>query len=604
MGTLHVEVAGEHCIIEVTPDPSPANLRRFEKFVAAESLFGLDVETTALEEEEGGVFSKSAVLRLVQIASRDEAWVIDPSEGIWYLQLQQFFANEAKRCVSHTAYDVQWIAREFGILLTNTDQWIDTFTMAAILYPGHAPKDLKTLSSIHLDNGLKEAEEALYARFKELAPTGFRVGSKCKAWGFTNIALDDPIFSLYAGLDAIYVRRLLDEFATMLRTRKQNTLSFREQRISRLCADMSRRGFLVDQEHAEGVYTDLHAEFQAACQRLEERLEMAPRSPFRGQWLEDHGLVPFERTKTGLVELSKDTLPELVDRYRDDEVLGPVLDDMWTVSQNQNFLTNVSIILAGAHNDGRAHPNIKSQTAVTGRMSITKPAMQTFKKTDPRLRGCFIADPGHTLIGADYNSQEICIAAAFSQDPNLLKIVREGINMHDLTATAIFGPNFTPEQRAKAKVCNLAQQYGIMPKKLALSLGVTVKEATEMWTAWRKTYSGLVRWTDELSRYDTVRNPWGRDIPADRFRRYANGNYAIQSSGRDMLADAMLKLDEEGWGETLWLPVHDELILQVADEDVEDGLVALEQAMECTLKGVHITANAKVLGQRWGADED
>src|SRR5690606_37913030 len=92
----------------------------------------------------------------------------------------------------------------------------------------------------------------------------------------------------------------------------------------------------------------------------------------------------------------------------------------------------------------------------------------------------------------------------------------------------------------------------------------------------------------------------GRRTAVDPNRTYANTNYHIQGAARDVFADALLRLRATGWGDALWLVIHDEIILQVREEQAEEACRALEAAMNSTFMGVPIIAEAEVIGTRWG----
>lgn len=601
MPLIRTEVQGEPVKLFVLPPSNEKFINKFVTFAKENDILGLDVETTATDEE-AGMFDPNQRLRLVQFGSKDTAWCLDPSDPLWWREIHDLLDWSAKRFVSHMNYDPLWVKRDFDIDLGS--RWIDTYAMAALLKPGPiVDKDLKALTNAYLkDPVLLEAQDALHERFKELAPTGQRVGKKLALWGFTNIPLDDEIFGRYAGLDAICVRRLLDVLAAELKKAHMATLSFTEQRITRMAADMRWRGMRIDKEYTNTLLREIEDEYLEADKRLTTEFGFTPRSPKRGPWLEARGAEFMVRSaKTKAPTLSKDTLPELCQRYAGTE-LGPYFDDLLTLSRNQNNLNNLRGAIKAAGAGDIIHPNIKTLAAHTGRMSVTGPPMQTYKKTDPRLRGCFIARDGCTFVGADYDSQEIRIAAAFSGDEALTRIVLEGLNQHDLTAASIWGPDFTPFHRQAAKVLNFAQQYGAMPKKIAWQLGITVREATEMWKGWRRTYAGLVAWTDHVGQFDTVVNPFGRQIPADRWRRYANGNYAIQSTGRDILGAAMCNIEDAGCSDRIWLPIHDELILEVPTDFAEWYKQKLPEWMFYQLGEIPITATAKIIGKRWSGE--
>jgi DNA polymerase-1 len=619
------KVAGQ--AVRVNALPWPELTSRFDKWVEhvkahEDGIVGLDVETTAIDETLGP-FEPTAKVRLIQFGSLREAWVLNPDSTAldWHLRIVALFKDPEIRFVSHTNFDPLWILREYGIDLGENDRIIDTFVMANLLFPGVTErKDLKDLSDRFIDAQLTEAQVALIARFKELAPTGQRVGKKLKQWGFTNIPLDDEIFLSYAGLDAIYVRRLLDILAAQVRKvhdPRFAKLSRREQRIQRLATTMRYRGLKVDLEWTRDLLEDTKAAYYAADARLEELWGFARYSPKRGDWLIDHGAKFTEVTPSGLPKLtmpsaaSPGTLPDLAERYASDSILGPVFADMLILGAHKNMLQNLRIIEASALNDGRAHPEIKTQAAHTGRMSIIKPALQTLKKRDPRMRGCFVADDGYLLVGADYASQEIRIAAAYSRDETLLRIVRENLNQHLVTCEMIFGVSDKTTLRREgqsfydcSKTLDFAQQYGAKPKRIAAQLDIGLGEATEMWESWRETYRGLVEWTANIGKAETIINPWGRRIPADPWRDYASGNYAVQSTGRDVLGDAIIRLDDAGWGDTLWLPVHDELILMVPEDEAEEACQVLTECMSTKIRDIELPAKGEIIGKRWGVSED
>jgi DNA polymerase I len=584
--------------------PNFSQRSRFYKFVqtAPDGILGMDCETTAITDT--SMFDPDAAMRLIQFGSKDEAWVLDPHDKDWREVICATLNDPKLRFVSHSPYDVLWCRREFGIVIGR--RGIDTIVLANLLHPGpFNAHDLKSLSERHIDSQLVEAEKALHARFKELAPVGHRVGtqpgSKLMVWGFNNIPTDDPAYTHYAGLDAIYVRRLLDILGDQVHPGMRK-LARREQRIAQLAIEMQWRGMRVDRDYTKALLAEIEEGWQSADDELRELFGYSPRSPRRAEWFEDHNVEFVETTPTGRPSITKDTIPLALTRYQDDPVIAPVLTKMQTLSENANIKSNLSILLENADADGFVHPAINTCQAVTGRMSITKPAMQTFKKDDKRLRGCFIARDGHVFVGADYDSQEIRLAVAFSRDRALTRVVNEGLNQHDLTATMIFGDGWEEKQRHAAKTLNFAQQYGAGPKKIGKQLGISYSRARSLWEAWRHAYAGLVKWSEQMAQLPVVVNPWGRRIPRDRARPYASGNYMIQSSGRDLLGDAIIALDDAGWPDYIFMLVHDEIILEVPEYMADVAVEALEAAMYAEVRGVKMTATAKIIGKRWSGE--
>lgn len=596
-------------------------------------------------------------VRTVQFGTATEGWTLDASDLRWRWQIQQFLTNQTKRFVSHNAaFDSLRCRFEFGVDLG--DRSICTLVMLSLIWPGlTAPtrkrsKGLKEACEVLLDDdGLLKAEDELHRRFMDLyhgqkrdLPASFEPGvspcRKCRErvswapsrrgfcdvcyhdqvvdygniptavmeWGWDNIPIDDEVFLAYAGLDAVYVYRLLLEASKEVARLKMAGLSKREQRVKRIMTERSRRGMRVDREWLHDVLSETKAEFDQATDEVLEIVGKTPRSPVVKDWLAQNG-VPRSMVKS----LDKDHLPIVVERFGDHPVVGPVIKNLRTVQLTSNLLTNLTTIDRHAQaTGGRVHPNINTMQAHTGRMSVTGAALQTFSKNGEkgrRLRGCLVAEPGYVIVGADYENQEIRISAGMSADPLLLKIVYENLNQHEMTTKSIW-PEFTdkhdmPVHYHKGKTLDFAQVYGAGPRKIGLQLGIPTQEARELWLAWRQAYAMLVEWSERMQQMAHVRNPYGRLVPSDPFRPYANGNYVIQSTGRDMLGQAILDLDAAGWGPYIWLPVHDEIEMCVPEERAEEAAAALTEHMTTTLTGhgvaieVEVPAEGEIMGPRW-----
>jgi DNA polymerase I len=603
---------------------------------------------------------REMVVRTVQFGTRSEGWVLDAQDPAWRPWIVRMLSDSSKRFVSHNAaFDSLRVRFAFGVRLG--DRSIDTLPMMSLIWPGMtAPtrgrsKGLKEVCEIALDDPLlADSEDELHRRFMDLyhgqkarLPASFEPGGspcrKCRErrswapsargfcdvcyreqvprggniptavmeWGWDNIPIDDEVFAMYAGLDAIYVRRLLDWASAEVKRLGMAALSRREQRIKRRMTERSRLGMRVDREFLGEIMSEVGGEFQVARDHIQDVVGAPSGSPKVKDWLVHQG-VPRALVKS----LDKDHLPIVVGRYGNHDQypeIAAVLDSLVVCQQHKNLLSNLTTIERHAQaSGGRVHPNFNTLQAHTGRMSVTGPAMQTFSKTGlkgERLRGVFLFDEGTVGVGADYDNQEIRIGAGLSGDEMLLRIVRENLSQHVLTAESIF-PDFTdkydmPLHYHKAKTLDFAQQYGAGPKKIALQLGISYSEAKALWLAWRNTYAGLVDWSEMLQNQSWVRNPYGRLVPSDPFRPYANSNYAIQSTGRDMLGEAILSLEDAGWGQYLWLPVHDELVLQVPVDRAEEAAAALTEHMTTTLDGygvrvpVLVPAEGEIIGERW-----
>lgn len=590
--TIHVPIKGQF-------DYDAQELA--EKFAYSDSIFGVDVESTHLTDL--GVFDPEWRMRLIQFGTRTEAWVFDVTDPIQFRFVEWFLGGD-KKFVSHTNIDPMAINQTFGIDLSAEGKSVDTHVMACLLTPGETnDHSLKHLSELYIDDTLRFAEQNLYARFKELAPVGHRAGNNYKLWGWDNISSDDDDYVIYAGLDAIHVRILLDCLAVQLQF--QGELSRREQKIQRICTGITQRGMRLDIPYTEKLLAELSGEMNEATTLLEAEWGFPARSPKRAQWFLDQGVkfekwtAPTDRNPKGMPVLDKNTIPVLADKYQDG-VVGWAFALMLEVSKLSNLVANLKKMLSCVDANGMVHPTYKILQAVTGRMSATNPAIQTLKKKDTRLRQCFISREGFVLVSADFAQVEIRIAAGVSKDPNLTEAILGGLDLHDYTAELIFGPGFTETQRQLCKTINFAVQYGAGAEKIALQTGVSVAVAKDAIKRWRKAYPQLARYLREIQYESVVVNDWGRRTPRDPKRAYANGNYMIQGSGRDILADAILELDRRGWADNIWAVIHDEIVLEVPISVAELSSLHLEESMTMTYRGIPIVADAEVIGTKWG----
>jgi DNA polymerase-1 len=253
---------------------------------------------------------------------------------------------------------------------------------------------------------------------------------------------------------------------------------------------------------------------------------------------------------------------------------------------------------AAAAGGGRVHPMIRTLGARTGRMSIAEPPLQQL----PRLgavRSCLRADPGYVLIGADYAAIEMRVAAALSGDPTMRRLIADGVDLHDTVARSLFGADFTSEQRNLAKRAGFGRLYGAGASTVARQCRVSVDVATRALEAFDALFPAVKRYARRVARECELVTFTGRRIRADEQRPYANINYYVQSTARDVFTLGGMRAAGAGLEQLLWLPVHDEWIVQAPAEDAAEVAHVLQEAQTSALADVQFTATAKVIGQNW-----
>jgi len=252
--------------------------------------------------------------------------------------------------------------------------------------------------------------------------------------------------------------------------------------------------------------------------------------------------------------------------------------------------------------DGRVHPRINAIGARTGRMSITGPPMQAVPR---RLRPAFLADPGKTLVGCDLDRVEPSLVAAASGDPGLLAATEGDVYIE--LAAKLWGEDAhsDPERRGQAKTALNAITYGQGAEGLGRRLGVETGEAQAVLDGWVKAYPTFEKWKKSV--VATAKNGRGLTTLSGRRLRtpehpYQAISYVIQGTAADVFKTLMLEVASAlPDGFDLWLPVHDELIVQCPDdpESVDAALAILAERMQCEVKGVHIGGTPAHLGRAW-----
>jgi DNA polymerase-1 len=283
-----------------------------------------------------------------------------------------------------------------------------------------------------------------------------------------------------------------------------------------------------------------------------------------------------------------------------DAVLRAKRAEKWRQSYEQSF-TELR------DSADRLHPSIHSLQARTARMSVSNPPLQQLPSGDWTVRRAFIADEGMSMFSVDYAAVELRVVAALAGESRMLDAFRNGADLHDVTATAIFGPNFTKAQRGLAKVTAFATVYGGGATGIARQTGQSVATTRPIVNKFHNTYPALGRYASQLQRDSgngarPVVTPTGRQLLLDNDRTYAATNYVVQSTARDVMAQALINLDTAGLSEFLLLPIHDEVIAQAPTADVADVAAEVARVMRFDNfldSGIDLTTDSELFGATW-----
>jgi DNA polymerase-1 len=253
---------------------------------------------------------------------------------------------------------------------------------------------------------------------------------------------------------------------------------------------------------------------------------------------------------------------------------------------------------------GRVHTTFNQTVAATGRLSSSDPNLQNIPvrtELGRRIRSAFVAEPGWVLLSADYSQIELRVLAHLSGDPALVEAFRADEDIHQRTALQVFGPDSglpESEQRRRAKIINFSIIYGKTAFTLGKEFGVSTREAQAFINSYFERYVKVRELLDEIireaRRTGKVKTLFGRQrhIPEigsrNRMTREAAERVAvnapIQGAAADLIKKAMVdlhrQLKERRLRSRILLQVHDELLLEVPEDEQQATTVLVREVME------------------------
>ncbi|WP_294158025.1 DNA polymerase I [uncultured Selenomonas sp.] len=311
------------------------------------------------------------------------------------------------------------------------------------------------------------------------------------------------------------------------------------------------------------------------------------------------GLKPIKKTKTGY-STNAEVLEQL--RYEHPIIECILSYRLWTKLKS-TYLDGI----AGLINEetGRVHTSFNQTVTATGRLSSSDPNLQNIPvrtEQGKEIRALFEPGPGYdAMLSADYSQIELRLLAHMSGDPSFIEAFREGQDIHARTAAEVFHvplADVTPEERRKAKAVNFGIVYGISDFGLSRDLHITRKEAAGYIDEYFTRYPGVKSFMDkvvaEAHTTGAVTTMYGRrrELPAIHSKNFNQRSLAermamntpIQGTAADIIKIAMIRADqmlrEANVKSRILLQVHDELVLEVVNEEIPKVTAILKEAME------------------------
>jgi DNA polymerase I-like protein with 3'-5' exonuclease and polymerase domains len=607
-----ITAAGEAIPLPVAVDRAgkitPLDIERAAaEIVAAAARAGsaltVDVETTGYAPGHADY-----ALRTVQLGDEQTAVVLDPGDPGQASVIRQALAAWPRLHAHSATADLVPLVHAGLADESAWERMHDTVIPAKLADP----------SSTGSDPGLKQLAEAVLGA-QATAPAADKARAdlfKVNKW-LTDVKLTTlPERSGWAQVDSTCSTMLryaasdvLDTAALATRLpRLPADLADRERAIQRITARVAHRGLPIDRVQVARLEAEHRPAMEASAAQVRALGVDNPGSDRQlAQRLTDLGVTlprtkPSDRHPDGQPSVAAGVLEGMRNLSGEAaELVRAVLDYRHHETVLSTFLEPYRVLCE--YGDARARPTVYTLGTDTGRMSCVRPNLQQLPRQGG-VRACITADPGHLLISADFSGVEIRVMAALSQDPTLIKILREGADLHAMVAEQAFGPDFTKADRYTAKRGVFGWAYGGGVPSLARQIGVTESTMAAIVDSLQLVAPAYVAWADEVKRqvrHGATAMPTysGRTIHLPREYPHKAPNYCIQGTARELLADALLAWDQTRWAGGVVLPVHDEIVAVVLEADAEEATAELVRCMTRELYGIAITAEASEPSFAW-----
>ncbi|WP_219319555.1 DNA polymerase I [Methylovirgula sp. HY1] len=480
-----------------------------------------------------------------------------------------------------------WLVfRQHGIEVAPID---DTMLLSYVLDAGLTDHGMDVLSQKHLNHKP--------IAFSEVA------GSGRNFIGFARVAIDKA--SEYSAEDADVALRLWNVLKPRLPAEHMTTVyESLERPMVEALARMEARGIAIDRT----MLSRLSGEFAQDMARLEaEIFELAGESFNLGspKQLGDilfgkMGLAGAKKTATGAWSTAAGVLEELAEEGN--HFAARILD--WRqLSKLKSTYTDA----LPNHVDKvtqRVHTSFALAATTTGRLSSSEPNLQNIpvrNEMGRKIRRAFIATPGHRLVSADYSQIELRLLAHIADIPQLRQAFADGLDIHAMTASEMFGvpvEGMPSDVRRRAKAINFGIIYGISAFGLANQLGIPREEAGAYIKKYFERFPGIRAYMDDTRKFARengyVTTIFGRKChyprinasnPSERaFNERAAINAPIQGSAADIIRRAMVRMDaalkKAKLSAQMLLQVHDELVFEVPEAEVDATIALVRKVME------------------------
>jgi DNA polymerase-1 len=583
----------------------------------AASCFALDTETTGLNPMQAELVGMSFAIShgeaaYLPLAHHYAGAPAQLDRATVLAKLKPLLENPTPKIIGqHLKYDRHILANH-GIALGGIkgSGVVDDTLLQSYVLEAHQSHELGNLASRHLGLATISYDDV--------------TGKGAARIGFEQV--DIARASEYAAEDADVTLRVRDALAPGIAASDKLEFIYRkiELPVAEILFRMERTGVLLDRNLLAVQSGELGRKMleleQRAYQEAGQPFNMSSPKQIGDILFTQKGLPVVKKTPGGAPSTDEDTLELLA---LDHPIARAILDYRGMAKLKSTYTDKLPQMVHPK--TGRLHTSYSQATAVTGRLASSDPNLQNIPARTAegrRIREAFIAPPGHLLVSADYSQIELRIMAHLSDDAGLLKAFAEDRDIHTATASEVFGAplaEVSSDQRRMAKVINFGLIYGMSAFGLAGQLNLDRSAAQAYIDRYFARYPGVADYmqrTREAARSQGyVETVFGRRLylpeinaknpPRRQGAERAAINAPMQGTAADLIKLAMIAvqgwLDSEKLASRLLLQVHDELILEVPENEL-DRVRAELPAQMCNVAALKVPLRVGVgSGRNWEA---
>ncbi len=517
------------------------------------------------------------------IANQNGTYFIPADAAMKSAEFIQWAKDETKKKVVFDAkravVSLQWK----GIELQGID--FDMMIASYLLNPGEAHLDIADVASRYETGGV-QADEAVYGR-----------GAKQKV-------PETKVLSEHLARKAAALFKLKPVLMEELNKNEQAGLFTElEMPLSLVLAEMEFTGVKVDVERLKNMGSEIDQRLKEIEAKIHELAgtEFNINSPKQlGEVLfEKLGLPVIKKTKTGF-STSADVLEKLQNKH---DIIPEILHYRQLGKLYSTYIEGLLKVIY--KKTDKIHTRFNQALTQTGRLSSTDPNLQNIPirlEEGRKIRQVFVpSEPGWVMFAADYSQVELRVLAHMARDESLMDAFKNDLDVHTKTAMDVFGvsrEDVTPNMRRHAKAVNFGIVYGISDYGLSQSLGITRKEAGVFIDKYLESFPGVKEYMTDIVQeakqngYVTTIMKRRRYIPDITSRNFNKRGFAertamntpIQGSAADIIKKAMIdmaeRLNKENLQTRMLLQVHDELIFEAPQEEIETLKKIVPEVME------------------------